>query len=204
MAFKPCPPIFWKIFQAMPRVLRSDELITHLQTRAPEGMWRYLKRLSMLHSSNGTLSRFFTQHLLEYIERRPWERMSWQRPQEVERKAGLTGFIQVNLPFTNLANDGHEIVTKSRLQHLGVEKIARRGDPMAYDAAVESGDLVQVLERMAEAFEVTKATLGYSYLYWLSVHRYKPKAAETLDLDRLPEGVPLLSIDGGRPRRVKG
>jgi hypothetical protein len=150
----------------MAKLLRPNEKISFLQTRAPAAVWRAIKAAGIMASSEGTATRLCTMKMLEFMALRPWVKEPWLQPQDLKGGDGPTGFIQVNLPLSNQDEDGDSIVSAKYLKARGLQELFD-ADKHAYRAALETGDFAKLVRVAAQQMEVSGATFGYTFLHWL-------------------------------------
>ena len=177
----------------MAKLLRPNEAISFLQTRAPAEMWRYIKGLALIHAADGTATRLCTDNMLVYLAERPWVHQSWLRPQDLKRSDGeKTGYVQVNLPLSNMDLEGHIIVSQAYLKRAGLYGLYER-DKHALKKAVETGQFSRLVYAAAAGLEVSAATLGYTFLHWLGTERYAgaPAQQPPLDVAKLAPATPV-------------
>jgi hypothetical protein len=161
----------------MPKLLRPDEKITFVQTRAPTEMWRDVKASAIKVASDGTATRLCTNGMLEYLKLRRWMKGEpWLRPQDLARKAGATGFQQVNLPLSNMDEEGHIIASKTFLERQGVLELFN-ADKHALRDALHTGAFSKLIYVAAEQLEISGATFAYTFLHWLHNTKCKPALA---------------------------
>lgn len=162
----------------MPKLLRPNEKITFVQTRAPTSMWRYVKSQAIQHATDGTATRLCTDNMLEFLKARHWERISWVRPKDLDGKkvGGSTGFQQVNLPLSNMDSAGEIIVSPTYLQEHGILNLFD-SDKHAFREAVLTGEFSKLVYVAAKQLQVSGATFAYTFLFWLSVLKYTPTGA---------------------------
>jgi hypothetical protein len=162
----------------MAKLLRPNESISFVQSRAPTPMWLYLKARALEDSPDSTLTQLCTNALPEFLKAAPWERFGWLRPKDLysKKEGGPTGYRQVNVPFSNMDIDGDLIPSKTWINKHGFEPLFGTNQ-LELKTAFDSGEASQMVYLLAKNFEVSGATLAYTFLYWLSVVKYTPRIA---------------------------
>lgn len=191
------------IIFSMPKLLRPDEKLSFVQTRAPTAMWRYAKRLGIDHAVDGTATRLCTDHMLEYMATRRWLKDSWLRPQALQKKDGGTGYQQVNLPLSNMDEGGKIITSVSYLKAHGLLGLVDR-DKHALRAAIETSEFAQLIYLAAAQLQVSGATFAFSFLHWLTIVKFGPKTEvqfPSFDPAELPEAKRVAVEVQVQPRR---
>lgn len=158
----------------MAKLLRQNEKISFLQTRAPTPLWRYIKSVAISHATDGTATRLCTDHMLEYLEGRLWAGGQWMQPQREHIVGGKSGFQQVNLPLSNMDDDGKIIVSASYLKKHQLLSLVD-ADKAAYKDMLETADFSRAVYRVAAQLEVSGATFGYTFLNWLATVKFASK-----------------------------
>lgn len=151
----------------MPKLLRHGENVAFVQTRAPQPIWRSLKRAALEGAPDGTATFLCTNHMLDFLRERPWSfGMAWQIPKDITGRAGSTGFSQVNLPLSNFDADGQLIVSAEYLSRNGL--LAVFGSSAGrLSEALASGKFRSLVALAADAENVSASTFAYSFMLWL-------------------------------------
>jgi hypothetical protein len=187
----------------MPKLLRSDEKITFVQTRAPTEMWRDVKASAIKVASDGTATRLCTNGMLEYLKLRRWAKGEpWLRPQDLARKAGATGFQQVNLPLSNMDEEGHIIASRAYLERQGVLDLFS-GDKHVLRDALHTGAFSKLIYVAAEQLEISGATFAYTFLHWLHNTKCKPALASIAAHEQKTMAAATAFVRDDKPRRKK-
>lgn len=150
----------------MPKLLRAGESVDFVQSRTPAGVWRGLK-LAALCTSDGTLTQLCTNHMVEFLRERPWQQgLAWETPMNVLRKAGATGFVQVNVPLSNMDAAGALIADMAYLERLGaVELMGVSATQLR--RVLKEHRFTDLIGLVADQLGVTKAAFAHTFLQWL-------------------------------------
>jgi hypothetical protein len=151
----------------MPKLLRLGENVDFVQTRAPQPIWRSLKRAALEGAPDGTATFLCTNHMLDFLRERPWTfGMDWQTPKDITGRGGATGFSQVNLPLSNFDAKGHLIVSAEYLDRNGLLAVFGSSASRLSDA-IASGKFRALVALAADAENVSASTFAYSFMLWL-------------------------------------
>lgn len=186
----------------MPKLLRPDEKIAFVQTRAPKALWLDVKTVAIKAASDGTVTRLCTNGMLQWLAAKPWMKGDpWLRPQDLKDKTDAsTGFRQVNLPLSNMDEGGHTIVSKVYLERHGLLALVDR-DKHALRDILHTNEFSKLVYVAAEQLEISGATLAFTFLTWLHEVKCKPALAAIASQKAMPTGTPFSRAT--TPRRSK-